>query len=248
MTYYFIIIYNNIRILQIVVIVVFFERKKMGRKKIKKDGETPEIDFENLKPLSVGKIAKLCNLDRTTIFRWIKRGKLTAWTTPGGHFRVSSEEFIKFIHEYKIPIDKPEKKEIRALCIDDDDGILKLYKTVLAKLWEGFTIKTTNSGFEGIIEIGRFNPDFIILDLDMEEFDGFSVIKHLKSDKKTKDTIIIVVSKFLSNQNIFRITHLGVDGYAKKPLSILDFANIVNKVCQTDTSLSPRYKRRKSTK
>ncbi len=216
----------------------------MGRKKIKNVDE-PEVDFEDLRPLSVGKIAELCNLDRTTIFRWIKRGKLNAWTTPGGHYRVSPEEFIRFVHEYEIPIEKPypEKKEIRALCIDDDMNMLSLYENILAKLWDGFQIKTAKSGFEGLVEIGSFRPDFIVLDLDMEEFDGFGVIKHLKDDVKTRDILIIVVSKFLSNQNIFRITHLGVDGYAKKPLSILDFARVVNEVCKNDTRLGPRFTR-----
>jgi len=110
-------------------------------------------------------------------------------------------------------------------------------------LWDGFQIKTAKSGFEGLVEIGSFRPDFIVLDLDMEEFDGFGVIKHLKDDVKTRDILIIVVSKFLSNQNIFRITHLGVDGYAKKPLSILDFARVVNEVCKNDTRLGPRFTR-----
>ena len=216
----------------------------MGRKR-KKEKVEPQVDFEDLKPLSVGKIAGLCNLDRTTIFRWIKRGKLKAWTTPGRHYRVSPEEFIRFVHEYDIPIEKPypDKKEIRALCIDDDKKMLSLYENVLSKLWDGFKIKTAISGFEGLVEIGSFKPDFIVLDLDMDQFDGFTVIQHLKDDPKTKDLVIIVVSKFLSNQNIFRITHLGVDGYAKKPLSILDFAKVINEVCKKNTRLGPRFKR-----
>ena len=135
----------------------------MGRKKTKITDE-PEVDFEDLKPLSVGKIAELCNLDRTTIFRWIKRGKLVAWTTPGGHYRVHPEEFIRFVHEYEIPIEKPypEKREIRGLCIDDDLNMLSLYENILSKLWDGFIIKTAKSGFEGLVEIGSFKPDFIV--------------------------------------------------------------------------------------
>ena len=213
-----------------------------------KKGQLEKTDFEDLKPLSVGKIAQLCNLDRTTIFRWIKRGKLKAWTTPGGHFRVSPEDFIKFVHEFEIPIEKPypDKAEIRALCIDDDDKMLSLYRNVLAKLWNGFVVKTANSGFEGLVEIGRFKPDFVVLDLDMEGLDGFAVIEHLKEDPKTKDILIIVVSKFLSNQNIFKIKHLGVDGYAKKPLGILAFSKVVNSVCKNDQTLATKFKSSKS--
>lgn len=47
--------------------------------------------------LSVGLVAKHCGVSNTTVLRWIKGGQLPAFRLPGGHFRVASRDFDKFI-------------------------------------------------------------------------------------------------------------------------------------------------------
>jgi excisionase family DNA binding protein len=38
--------------------------------------------------LSTGEVARLCGVSRDAVLKWIKRGKLPATQTPGGHYRV----------------------------------------------------------------------------------------------------------------------------------------------------------------
>jgi excisionase family DNA binding protein len=41
--------------------------------------------------LSTGEVARLCGVTRDAVLKWIKKGKLPATRTPGGHFRIPRE-------------------------------------------------------------------------------------------------------------------------------------------------------------
>lgn len=76
--------------------------------------------------LTTGDLAWCCSVSNTTIIRWISKGYLKAFTTPGGHRRVYVDDFVAFLNHYgrrvdlkaipacsKKPIDEPnyEPKE-----------------------------------------------------------------------------------------------------------------------------------------
>ena len=49
--------------------------------------------------LSLGKVAKRCNVSRTTVYRWIVNGHLKAYSLPSGHFRVTPDDILAGRHE-----------------------------------------------------------------------------------------------------------------------------------------------------
>jgi len=46
------------------------------------------MDEKEQELLSTGEVAKLCGVTRDAVLKWIKKGKLPAKQTPGGHFRI----------------------------------------------------------------------------------------------------------------------------------------------------------------
>jgi len=62
-------------------------------------------------------IASYCLVSRSTVLRWIKDGKLSSLRLPGGHYRVTVEDFRDFLKRYNMPIkeelfeSKSERKE-----------------------------------------------------------------------------------------------------------------------------------------
>jgi excisionase family DNA binding protein len=54
--------------------------------------------------LTTGDVADYCQVSRSSVFRWIRQGKLHAFTTPGGHYRVHEREFRSFLARYGMPI------------------------------------------------------------------------------------------------------------------------------------------------
>ena len=55
--------------------------------------------------LSTGTVADYCGVDRATVLRWIKAGKLVAYVTPGGHHRVLAETLSGFLSDMGLPAD-----------------------------------------------------------------------------------------------------------------------------------------------
>ena len=66
------------------------------------------------KVLTTHQVAKECNVHHTTVINWVTEGKLKAYTTPGGHRRISEEDLVKFMKKYEIPI--PDKILKKTAC------------------------------------------------------------------------------------------------------------------------------------
>ena len=56
------------------------------------------------KPLSVGQAAQICQVTTRTINNWIRGGKLKAYATPGGHFRIWPSDLRKFLKAHNMDI------------------------------------------------------------------------------------------------------------------------------------------------
>jgi excisionase family DNA binding protein len=55
--------------------------------------------------LTTGQAARYCQVCNATILNWIKQGKLEAYTTPGGHFRIRLSDLLSFLERYEMPVD-----------------------------------------------------------------------------------------------------------------------------------------------
>ena len=61
----------------------------------------------------------------------------------------------------------------KILLVDDDESIISLIETVLNK--EGYTrIFKAGSGKEAILKVNEDEPDLIVLDVMLPDFDGFA--------------------------------------------------------------------------
>ncbi len=53
--------------------------------------------------VSVETIASYCMVSSSTVRRWIRDGRLSAFQLPSGHFRVRDSDFADFLKRYNIP-------------------------------------------------------------------------------------------------------------------------------------------------
>ena len=84
------------------------------------------------------------------------------------------------------------KKISRVLVIDDDAFVRDLLERFLTR--EGFYADLADDGRQGIQLALELVPDVIVLDINMPNLDGWSVLRHLKNDEKTKNIPIIVLT------------------------------------------------------
>ncbi len=61
--------------------------------------------MSEIKILTTGQAARHCHVSQATIVNWIKKGKLKAYATPGGHHRILLPDFLSFLEIYGMPVD-----------------------------------------------------------------------------------------------------------------------------------------------
>src|SRR3954470_13933119 len=74
-------------------------------------------------------ISQLLQVDPSTVSKWIDRGILIAFRTPGGHRRVRSTDLRSFLIAHQMPI--PEElgsDQIRLVVVDDEKQVLDAIK------------------------------------------------------------------------------------------------------------------------
>ena len=107
-----------------------------------------------------------------------------------------------------------DKKKI--LMIDDDMAFVKLVKFHLEK--NGYHVLTAYDGDVGLDLANQSAPDLIILDIMMPKMSGFEVCKRIKSDPKTRDIIVVMVTALNEASDIERAAECGTDNYLSKPI------------------------------
>ncbi len=102
------------------------------------------------------------------------------------------------------------------LCIDDDDDILFFLQAVLQA--NGYRVVTANTAEEGLRLFRSMAPDFLIVDLMMEEVDaGTRLVKELRLLGNTAP--IYMLSSVGNNLTMTTdYTSLGLAGVLQKPV------------------------------
>ncbi len=80
----------------------------------------------------------------------------------------------------------------KILLVDDDPFIRQIYRKRL--LDRGFEVETAEDGLAALKALHRFRPDLMVLDLMMPYFNGFEVLKYIRSHAEMKQTRVIVLT------------------------------------------------------
>lgn len=160
--------------------------------------------------LRTGQVAEHCQVSGVTVWSWIKKGKLKAHSTPGGHKRVLVADFQRFLQEYGMPPFEETGSRPRILIADDEPLALQTMAAYLRKAGE-YEVATARDGFEAGLLVGSFKPDLIVLDLFMPQLDGFSVCRRLKSSPETSSILVLVVTGLPTEENLERAREAGAD-------------------------------------
>ncbi|OHB57233.1 MAG: DNA-binding response regulator [Planctomycetes bacterium GWF2_42_9] len=105
----------------------------------------------------------------------------------------------------------------KILIVDDEEDVLELVRFNLEK--DGYKSETASSGEEAITAAKSKLPDLVILDLMLPGIDGLEVCKKLKSDSKTENIPIIMLTAKGEESDIITGLELGADDYITKPFS-----------------------------
>jgi excisionase family DNA binding protein len=135
--------------------------------------------------------ADLLGVSLRTIQQWVEQGALRAYRTVGGHRRVlrSSVEAMLLGRQQAV-----SDRTYRVLVVEDDPELLTMYRLALEGWGLPLEVITANDGIRAVVEIGKYRPDFLLLDLQMPRMDGFNVIRTLRNMPDFEDIEIIVIT------------------------------------------------------
>lgn len=181
------------------------------------------------RPLGVGQVAQVCRVTTRTIHNWIRSGRLKAYATPGGHFRIWPTDLETFLKAHKMDINFDFRGEHprRILIVDDDEAFAEMIKEVLRDKLQDCEILTTQDGYEALILLGELTPDLVVLDLMMPGIDGFKVLELIANRKTRYDLKVLILSGNLTASAIERLKRSRADRWLAKPISSAELVHSV---------------------
>lgn len=117
----------------------------------------------------------------------------------------------------------------KILFIEDEEALQKSLSKMLEL--EGFEVSGAYDGQTGLEIAQKEKPDIILLDLILPKIDGFEVLKRLKTDPKTKDIAVIILTNLEQVQSVEKLIEYGPINYLVKANYTLE--EIVQKIKET---------------
>lgn len=113
----------------------------------------------------------------------------------------------------------PKKKETgkKILIIDDSDQIRWFLKLALGKEYQIFEAR---NGEEGVIMAKKEHPDGILCDVMMPVKDGFTTCREIKTNPATSQTVVIMLTAKVENEDVIAGIEAGADDYITKPFDL----------------------------
>ena len=176
---------------------------------------------------TTSEIAHYCAVTTDGILKWIKSGKLRAFSTPGGHYRVSAEDFRTFLNKFDMPVDETffrgSERRRSVLVVDDEPNIREIVRRLLSEMDEDMHIEEASDGYEAGIKIGSLQPDLVIMDVMMPRVDGISLCRSIRENPETRTVKVLAITAFPEQDNVKKMYDAGADLCLIKPLQFERF-------------------------
>ncbi len=124
----------------------------------------------------------------------------------------------------------------RILVVDDKRYIFKTIKSLLQP--EGYDLEFAQNGPEALGKASAVIPDIILLDVVMEEMDGYDVCTWLRADETLRDIPIIMLTGLDDSKSRVKAFEAGADDFICKPFSRLELLTRIRSILRVN-----RYRR-----
>jgi len=170
--------------------------------------------------------ARLCQVSRGSVLRWIHEGQLNAALTLGGHHRIQAEDLSALLARQGVPIpeelglsagNSPQARKV--LIVEDDPDMCRFIRQGLRGLTEPLICDEAHDGLQAGWLLRHQVPDLVLLDIHLPKIDGYAVCRLLKSENIFKNTRIIVSSTYSVEKEAL-VLELGANYFLKKPFTL----------------------------
>lgn len=132
-------------------------------------------------------------------------------------------------------------KQHHILLVEDhpDDEFLTLHAFRKHGVTDVSVMREVNQAFDLLFREddaqGHILPDLIILDLRLPKIDGFEFLETIRSDQRTQQIPVVILSSSRQEKDLERCQQLGVQAFITKPLD-LDKIQIIKQILKQQNS------------
>lgn len=112
------------------------------------------------------------------------------------------------------PMLAPGAQAIELLLVDDDEAILRMFKTLFLK--HGFKVSTATDGQLGSEVALTRHFDVVLADLNMPHLDGWGLLRLLREDFRTRELPVAFISAHDDYRESLRALDAGAQAYLSK--------------------------------
>lgn len=107
-----------------------------------------------------------------------------------------------------------DSKKAKILLIEDDHVLVDMYR-IKFKI-SGLNLLIATGGYQGLDMIKKEKPDLVLLDIKMDDLDGFEVLKKMKADPTVKDIPVFLLTNMSEKEASDEGKKLGAERYVMK--------------------------------
>ncbi len=187
-------------------------------------------------------VANICGVVNQTAINWIKNGYLKAFTTPGGQYRVYSEDLVEFLHSRGMRMPEELQRVLEeqldidtVLIVDDDKDLNNLVYQYISKKHPDYSVFQAFDGFEAGRMLAEKKPGLVILDIDLPGVNGHKLARSIKESSGATQPIIVAVSGLDDPQERAAILEEGADAFVAKPLELDNLLSVIKDLVEQRT-------------
>jgi len=118
----------------------------------------------------------------------------------------------------------------KVLIVEDNELNMKLFADLLEA--HGYETRETREGLKAISIARNFQPDLILMDIQLPEVSGLEVTKWIKDDATLAHIPVVAVTAFAMKGDEKRIRDGGCEAYIAKPITVTTFLATVRKLVE----------------
>ena len=113
------------------------------------------------------------------------------------------------------------------LLVEDDPMNMRLAQHILES--QGYTVVKAATGQEALQQIKAKLPDLILMDIQLPDIDGMTLVRIIKAKAMTRDTIILALTAYAMKGDREKILKIGCNDYIAKPINVEKFISTVRR-------------------
>jgi len=108
--------------------------------------------------------------------------------------------------------------ETPVLVVDDDEALARMLQSYFSK--KGYPVEVARDGVAALALMAATPFEIVIADLNMPNLDGWGLLKAIRSDFKTHETLVALFSCQDDYRESLRAMHAGAQAYYSKALKL----------------------------